>query len=223
MYKGADQMNKYFSRNITLLRKEKNLSQKQAALELGISQALLSHYEKGIRECSLEFVCKIADYYDVTTDFLLGRSFDRNISEEDASKLSARKPSGVTPSGRLQMNTLNVIYRTLNKIGRRKLTRNVSELLMLTQYRILRAIYPESTGEGLLFSADSAHYQGYTTSAIIKLFSDVEAQCAAIVSSEDKTPPKTISAEEFLKEFPEDAASALNVIAHAETIINKIK
>ena len=216
-------MNKSFSRNIILLRKEKNLSQKQAALELGISQALLSHYEKGIRECSLDFICKIADYYDVSTDFLLGRSFDRNISETDASKAWERKPSGVTPSGRLQMNTLNVIYRTLNKIGRRKLTRNVSELLMLTQYRILRAIYSESVGEGMLFSADGAHYQGYTASAIIKLFSDIEAQCAVITSSETETMPKSVSSEEFLEEFPEEAASALNVIAHAETIINKIK
>ena len=216
-------MNKIFSRNITLLSKEKNLSQKQAAQELGISQALLSHYEKGIRECSLDFVCKIADYYDVSADFLLGRSFDRNISETDASKTESRKSYGVTPSGRLQMNTLNVIYRTLNKIGRRKLTRNVSELLMLTQYRILRAIYPESVGDDMLFYADSAHYQGYTASAIIKLFSDIEAQCASIDLSETETLTKSFSTEDFLEEFPEDAASALNVIAHAETIINKIK
>ena len=51
-----------FPRMITLLRKEKGLSQKQAALELGVSQALLSHYEKGIRECGLDFAVKIADF-----------------------------------------------------------------------------------------------------------------------------------------------------------------
>ena len=37
-----------FSRIITLLRKEKGVTQKQAAEDLGVSQALLSHYEKGI-------------------------------------------------------------------------------------------------------------------------------------------------------------------------------
>ena len=57
-----------FPRIITLLRKEKGLSQKQAALELGVSQALLSHYEKGIRECGLDFAVKIADYYNVSCD-----------------------------------------------------------------------------------------------------------------------------------------------------------
>lgn len=39
-------MNADFPRLITLLRKEKGISQKQAAAEFGISQALLSHYEK---------------------------------------------------------------------------------------------------------------------------------------------------------------------------------
>ena len=46
-------MNADFPRILTLLRKEKGISQKTAAGDLGISQALLSHYEKGIRECDL--------------------------------------------------------------------------------------------------------------------------------------------------------------------------
>ena len=55
-------MNRDFPRIITLLRKERGLSQRRASDELGISQALLSHYEKGIRECGLDFLVKIADY-----------------------------------------------------------------------------------------------------------------------------------------------------------------
>ena len=49
-------MNKDFPRIITFLRKERGLSQKQVAGDMGISQALLSHYEKGIRECGLDFL-----------------------------------------------------------------------------------------------------------------------------------------------------------------------
>ena len=45
-----------FNRIIKLLRKERGITQKQAAEDLGVSQALLSHYEKGIRECGLDFV-----------------------------------------------------------------------------------------------------------------------------------------------------------------------
>ena len=43
-----------FNRIIKLLRKERGITQKQAAEDLGVSQALLSHYEKGIRECGLD-------------------------------------------------------------------------------------------------------------------------------------------------------------------------
>ena len=71
-------MSSDFNRIITLLRKEKGVTQKQAAVDLGVSQALLSHYEKGIRECGLDFVVRVADYYGVSCDYLLGRSADRN-------------------------------------------------------------------------------------------------------------------------------------------------
>ena len=67
-------MNNDFPRIITFLRKERGLSQKQVASDLGVSQALLSHYEKGIRECGLDFLIKTAEYYDVSTDFMLART-----------------------------------------------------------------------------------------------------------------------------------------------------
>ena len=69
-------MNADFPRVLTLLRKERGISQKQAAAELGVSQALLSHYEKGIRECGLDFLVRAADFYSVSCDYLLGRSPD---------------------------------------------------------------------------------------------------------------------------------------------------
>lgn len=72
-----------FASILSQLRKERNISQKKAAGDLHISQALLSHYEKGIRECGLDFVIRCADYYAVTTDYLLGISESRNgINEE---------------------------------------------------------------------------------------------------------------------------------------------
>lgn len=67
-------MNMIFSQRMLELRRKKGVSQKHAAEELGISQALLSHYEKGIRECGLDFIVKAAAYYDVSCDYLLGVS-----------------------------------------------------------------------------------------------------------------------------------------------------
>ncbi len=71
-------MDRNFPIILSELRKEKGLSQKDAAQQLGISQALLSHYEKGIRECGQSFLLRVADFYDVSTDYLLGRSKNRN-------------------------------------------------------------------------------------------------------------------------------------------------
>ena len=63
-----------FSDRLTAQRKLKGVSQKQAAADLGISQALLSHYENGIREPGLQFLVKAADYYNVSCDYLLGHA-----------------------------------------------------------------------------------------------------------------------------------------------------
>ena len=67
-------MERSFPEILSALRRGRNLSQRQAAADLGISQALLSHYETGAREPGLKFVCRACDYYGVTADYLLGRS-----------------------------------------------------------------------------------------------------------------------------------------------------
>lgn len=63
-----------FSQALSRLRREKGVSQRQAAQALEVSQALLSHYENGIREPGLAFVARACDYYQVSADYLLGRT-----------------------------------------------------------------------------------------------------------------------------------------------------
>ena len=65
-----------FSDTMSALRRARGLSQRTAAADLNISQALLSHYENGAREPGLAFVCRACDYYGVSADYLLGRSED---------------------------------------------------------------------------------------------------------------------------------------------------
>jgi len=67
-----------FHKNLSELRHRSGKSQRQVAADLGISQALLSHYENGAREPGLAFVCRVCDYYGVTADYLLGRSDNRD-------------------------------------------------------------------------------------------------------------------------------------------------
>ena len=66
-------MSKAFAEKMCSLRHERGLNQREAASELGISQALLSHYENNVREPGLDFVARFCDYYGVSADYLLGR------------------------------------------------------------------------------------------------------------------------------------------------------
>ena len=77
---GESQLKSAFAATLSNLRHERGFSQRQAASELGISQALLSHYENDTREPKLEFVVKVCDYYSVTTDYILGRTNERGDS-----------------------------------------------------------------------------------------------------------------------------------------------
>ena len=67
-------MSRSFSETMSVLRKGRGLSQRTAAADLNISQALLSHYENGAREPGLDFVRRACAYYGVSADYLLGIS-----------------------------------------------------------------------------------------------------------------------------------------------------
>ena len=71
-------MDRTFPQTLSALRRERNISQRQAAAELNISQALLSHYENGAREPGLNFICRVCDYYEVSADYLLCRCDEPN-------------------------------------------------------------------------------------------------------------------------------------------------
>ena len=113
-------MNNNFPRIITLLRKERKITQKQAAADLGVSQALLSHYEKGIRECGLNFLVRCADYYGVSCDYLLGRSPEpsgktlliEDIPAPDEQNRDAVMSGSIlaTLNKKLVANSLNVLF-----------------------------------------------------------------------------------------------------------------
>ena len=67
-------MARTFSETMSALRRARGYSQRRAAADLNISQALLSHYENGAREPGLDFVRRACAYYGVSADYLLGLS-----------------------------------------------------------------------------------------------------------------------------------------------------
>lgn len=60
------------NKKLKQLRKDKGLSQKEVASIIGVTISAYSNYEQGIREPSYDILIKLAKFYDVTTDYLLG-------------------------------------------------------------------------------------------------------------------------------------------------------
>ena len=231
-------MNNDFPRIVTLLRKERGLSQKQAALELGVSQALLSHYEKGIRECGLDFVVRIADYYGVSCDYLLGRSLDRtgaqfriNVSPAASSKEKTDEPSGsdamAVMNRKLITDSMNIIFDILGRMGHKGLTSEVSSYLMVSVYKMMRAVYSaNSKNPQAMFSVIPELYSGISTA----LMNIAEASIGCMTSGKqtaeyspvDSTSAPALSPEVISGNHPDLAPSLYNLIRDTEEKMKKL-
>lgn len=78
------EVNKKLGRRLKYLRGHK--TQEEVASNLGLSRARYSHYENDRVEPDTDILSRMADYFDVTVDFLLGRSDipDYTLKEEKA-------------------------------------------------------------------------------------------------------------------------------------------
>lgn len=131
-------MDSVFAERLSGIRKEKNIPQKTAAENLGVSQALLSHYEKGIRECSPAFIVRAAAYYDVTADYLLG------LSEKTKNMNEVFSENELLLDGEAVSQT---VYRALVWLGNKsaeisaECSQRVMNIYQLTLYKLLTELY----------------------------------------------------------------------------------
>lgn len=118
---------------LSQLRKERGISQKKAATDLGISQALLSHYEKGIRECGLDFVIKCSEYYGVTTDYLLGVSDSRTgVAPDSLSQLDDDEEHSVSTLAKATKYLLDISVASSTESSKKNY---IYDYYMLSIYR----------------------------------------------------------------------------------------
>ena len=62
------------SERLRYLRREKKMSQAALAEAIGVAQSSITSYERDERKPSYEVLCLLADYFNVSTDYLLGRT-----------------------------------------------------------------------------------------------------------------------------------------------------
>lgn len=224
-------MNADFPRILSLLRKEKGISQKEAAARLGISQALLSHYEKGIRECGLDFLVRCADFYSVSCDYLLGRSPDRdgsqitidNIPDPDSMGKENSFSGSILPvlNKKLIANSLNILFDLLSKAGCESLTKEVSSFIMLSVYRMFRliySVYPKN--QAGMFSVPDTVARQYADGSMqiseANAFSIANGQVLPGLEKINNPEALSITTESLSRDYPLFASSLLNLISNTE-------
>lgn len=71
-----------FSKRLVQLREQREITQQELADKLEITRQSLSLYEKAERTINIELLAKIADFFDVSTDYLTGRTGTKSVTPE---------------------------------------------------------------------------------------------------------------------------------------------
>ncbi len=203
-------MEKSFSVTLTELRKEKRLTQKEAAAKLGISQALLSHYEKGIRECSREFLVKAADFYGVSCDYLLGRTNERT------GEIGIDVNKAVPGDSELSAETLERAFAAVREMLSRSKDGRINLLFAAELYRMLlmganAGVIPEKW----IVSSERSHSEEYIdmTGVFVRSY-------AANLGSKN-TAPKRKAVPPCIQTVVKEAEEMFNNCISAMMLIDK--
>lgn len=223
-------MNAEFSRTLSLLRQERKVSQRTAAGALGISQALLSHYENGIREPGLSFVVRACDYYGVSSDFLLGRTLSRDgttITAEELYDLSVEKDNSMRGgvlallSKKLLVNSIGMLFDLLGKTGNREAVRAVSNYLSTAVYQMFRRLYQANPANNQDFFSVPARRFGAGLPQADMSCSEVELMEALADQAKERKDLPQLSNEELTRNYPVLYQSVFQLVHTTEERINK--
>lgn len=99
-----------FAKRLKALREERNLSQSELSQVLGISRGSLSFYENNERTADIEILNKVSEYFDVTLDYLLGKSDNRTPENVNIGKVTGLSDEAIA---QLQITKENMPYTTV--------------------------------------------------------------------------------------------------------------
>lgn len=222
-------MNADFARTLALLRQERGISQRKAANELGISQALLSHYENGIREPGLNFVVKACDFYNVSADYLLGRSMSRKgttiLDAECLYDISTEKDNVLQGSvlallgKKLVVNSVGILFDLLGKLGNKRAIKGATNYLAICTYSLFRHLRITSPdGNDSFFSVPRVNFLTGLPRAYAMLTETEYVEALQEARTTDEFPP--LSHDDMAAAYPGTYQSLLQIIHACESSLN---
>ena len=109
---------KALQQHLIELRNENELTQKQLAQKIGVSASAIGFWENGTNEPKASYILKLATFFDVTVEYLLGLTDEFGTPlftpEEKAAGLSATKKVSITP---IEEDMLEVFRKVGKKHG----------------------------------------------------------------------------------------------------------
>jgi transcriptional regulator with XRE-family HTH domain len=179
---------------LSRLRREKRVNQRTAAAALNISQALLSHYENGLREPGFDFIDSACNYYGVSSDYLLGRS----SVKIPIAKASETKGAFLTEYSEILALTFAELSRGLASCESEEMEEAFANMFSVFLYSIMRNYdknskfdIPSSLSPALCDAAikiNSAHLQALTEESKLsvtlpqRLKKKADAELAVIIN-----------------------------------------
>ena len=218
-------VNSDFPRILTLLRKERGIPQKQAAADLGISQALLSHYENGIRECGLGFVVRAAEYYGVSCDYLLGRTPTPALPvTESPSAEKAMAPSADEPPESEIIGAVRMLLTFSRRVGNETLTHRVEGFLSSAVYRMFRKVYRiHPRNEEALFTLPEPRADMRARCQMEEAAAEAEIlakdSCGERLISPEERERAALTTEILSRDYGEDGRAMLRLIRSEEEFL----
>ena len=169
-----------FASVFSALRRENGYSQRKVANDLNISQALLSHYENGVREPRLDFIIKACKYYGVSTDYMLG------VSQTKENPYTTGQGGGMQPDqtetdgywGResvsQMLSSMALCLNTLRTFGGDEAVYYAEEYLA-TSVGVLLSQMEESLCSGAVTAAQRLELQTALNTALYRLVRSIDA------------------------------------------------
>lgn len=223
-------MREDFARTLAMLRQERGISQRQAAAALGVSQALLSHYENGLREPGLNFVVKACDFYHVSADFLLGRTLSRDgttiLDAETLYDVTGERDNILqgsvmaTLSRKLIANSVGVLFDLLGRLGSRQAIKGASNYLSTAVYVLYRHLHqtaPEENSQGFFSVPETQFAAGMP---MVDLCYSESQYLEAIHSERKKGNFPDLSHDAMLETYPGTYQSLLQIVHNCGERLN---
>lgn len=205
-------MNIHFSRTLSRMRKDKKISQREASEHLRISQALLSHYENGLREPGFEFLCRAADYYGCSTDYLLGRTLDKQgisliLDPEEGAEDISGEGRGDERSFKIISSATSMLLELARLSESEELAEAVSTHLMVSYTRLFGLLARNSNMQLVEATAYTAEALGVMCEVCLKL---AEHRMLGCMDGDEKL--LAFKRDEMSKKYPVRWSAVLTIL-----------